>query len=71
MLLDVIEQHARAVGIVHLHLLTTTASAFFSRHGYGAAERQSAPAAIAASREFTSLCPANASYLVKTLASYA
>lgn len=69
--LDAIEQHARAVGIVHLHLLTTTASAFFSRHGFCAAERHSAPAGIAASHEFTVLCPASATYLVKTVASHA
>jgi hypothetical protein len=35
--------------------------------GYVAADRPSAPSTIAGSREFSSLCPASAAYLVKAL----
>ncbi|QQV79356.1 GNAT family N-acetyltransferase (plasmid) [Sphingomonas aliaeris] len=59
------EQEARELGVQRLHLLTTTAAPFFSAMGYAAADRDTAPSAIASSREFTSLCPASADYLVK------
>lgn len=62
-----LEQEARELGVQRLHLLTTTAAPFFRAMGYTAANRQAAPSAIAASREFTSLCPASADYLVKAL----
>ncbi|WP_342747148.1 arsenic resistance N-acetyltransferase ArsN2 [Sphingomonas lenta] len=55
-------------GVVErLHLLTTTAAPFFRANGYADADRATAPAPIAASREFTALCPASAAYLVKAL----
>ena len=66
-LLRGLEQEAAARGCKRLHLLTMTAEAFFLRHGYKAADRQIAPASVAASREFTTLCPASARYLVKEL----
>jgi amino-acid N-acetyltransferase len=50
-----------------LHLLTTTAADFFQRLGYVAAERATAPPAIAGSREFAALCPVTARYMVKDL----
>ena len=50
----------------HLHLPTTTAAPFFRALGYADADRAEAPSA-ATSREFTSLCPASATYLVKEL----
>ena len=62
-----LEQNALELGVQRLHLLTTTAAPFFRAMGYAAADRQAAPSAIAASREFTSLCPASADYLVKAL----
>jgi len=62
-----IEREAAAMGAERLHLLTTTAAAFFSGIGYQVADRTSAPAIIAASAEFTSLCPASAVYMIKTL----
>jgi len=51
-----------------LHMLTTTALNFFTKLGYRPADRGMAPLAIATTRQFTSLCPASAHYLVKTLA---
>ncbi|WP_327196725.1 arsenic resistance N-acetyltransferase ArsN2 [Sphingomonas sp. Leaf231] len=62
-----LEQQARAAGVVHLHLLTTTATSFFRSLGFADASRECAPATIATSHEFTALCPASAAYLVKAL----
>lgn len=53
--------------VERLHLLTTTAAPFFRAHGYADADRTAAPASIAATREFTALCPDSAAYLVKAL----
>ena len=62
-----LEDEARTLGVLRLHLLTNTAAPFFRACGYADADRTSAPASIAASAEFTSLCPASAAYLVKSL----
>ena len=62
-----LEHEARKLVVQRLHLLTTTAAPFFGTMGYAAADRHAAPPVIAASREFTSLCPASAAYLVKAL----
>jgi len=53
--------------VERLHLLTRTAVSFFRRLGYVDADRQEAPASIAATEQFASLCPASALYLVKSL----
>ncbi|NML10588.1 GNAT family N-acetyltransferase [Sphingobium sp. AR-3-1] len=67
-LVAMLEDRARMEGVAHLHLLTTTAAAFFAAQGYQTADRASAPASIAASQEFTSLCPASASYMTRAIA---
>lgn len=66
-LVQALEQAAREQGVRRLHLLTTTAAPFFRALGYVDTERTSAPDAIAASREFSTLCPASAAYLSKAL----
>lgn len=66
-MLRLLEGEARELGVVRLHLLTNTAASFFAASGYAAANRARAPASIASSREFTTLCPASAAYLVKSL----
>lgn len=66
-LLALLENVARVMRVERLHLLTNTAASFFAANGYAAADRAVAPAPIAASREFTALCPASAAYLVKAL----
>lgn len=66
-LLRFAEQQARAADIATLHLLTTTAAGFFERHGYRRAVRAEAPPAIAATTQFSSLCPASSDYLRKDL----
>ena len=59
------EQHAAAEGVKTMFLLTTTAAPFFARLGYVDADRQAAPDAIRRTREFSSLCPSTASFMVK------
>ena len=66
-MLAALEGGARDLGVARLHLFTNTAAPFFATNGYVAADRARAPAPIAASREFTALCPASAAYLVKVL----
>ena len=66
-LVATLEQQAGDLGVHHLHLLTTTAAPFFRALGYIDADRDAAPPAVAASREFMSLCPASASYLAKAI----
>lgn len=61
-------EHAAAVaGIRELYLLTETAADWFRRRGYDDARRETAPEAIRASRQFSSLCPDSAALLHKTL----
>nr|WP_314137192.1 GNAT family N-acetyltransferase [uncultured Brevundimonas sp.] len=55
------------LGAARLHLLTTTAERFFTRHGFVVADRGSAPPAIRRTREFADVCPASAVYLTKDL----
>jgi amino-acid N-acetyltransferase len=66
-MLGLLEARAGELGVARLHLLTNTAAPFFAASGYAAADRTTAPASIASSREFTTLCPASAAYLVKVL----
>ncbi|MCY1526056.1 Acetyltransferase (GNAT) family protein [compost metagenome] len=61
------EKLARQAGIESLHLLTTDQAPFFERIGYVITQRQLAPAEIAGTLQFKSLCPSSASYLWKTL----
>lgn len=62
-----LEGLAGEMGAKRLHLLTTGAAPFFEALGYAAAERNAAPAEIAGSAEFLGLCPASASYMVKSV----
>lgn len=61
------EASARRDGVERLHLLTNTVADFFCARGYRPADRNDAPVAIAATAQFTSLCPGSAAYLVKDL----
>lgn len=67
-MLAYMEGAAATDGAACLYLLTTTASAFFRRHGYETTGRNDAPAVIAGSAEFQMLCPANADFLSKRIA---
>jgi amino-acid N-acetyltransferase len=66
-LVDAIEARARALGLRSLTLLTETAAPFFAARGYATAPRGQAPAAVQASHEFTTLCPASSTCMRKTL----
>jgi len=63
--------HAEQAAIEHsvevIYLLTTTAAEFFERITYVVAERESAPAAIAESQQFSNICPASAVFMRKKL----
>ena len=61
------ETAAGDLGAARLHLLTTMAERFFTRHGFVVADRSSAPPAIRRTREFADVCPASAAYLTKDL----
>ena len=67
-LVAAIEAEARARGVAALYLLTTTAAAFFERAGYAAHDRAAVPPSIAATTEFSSLCPDTADCLWRDLA---
>ena len=67
-LVHAIETEARARGVTALYLLTTTATTFFERVGYAAHDRDRVPPSIAATTEFSSLCPDNADCLWRDLA---
>lgn len=66
-LLAHVERYARTNGARALYLLTTTAEGFFSRNGYSATARETAPDAIRRSQEFSALCPASSAFMVKPL----
>lgn len=61
------EDQARAKGVRSLYLLTTTAETFFAKRGYQRAARDSAPAAIRATREFAGICPASSAFMTRQL----
>ncbi len=64
-LLDHAERHARSRGVKVIYLLTTTAERFFAQRGYAHAARDSAPAAIRATREFSALCPSSSAFMFR------
>lgn len=59
------ERHAAMNGVDALYLLTTTAAPFFTKLGYAMAERANAPAAIQSTAQFSGLCPASSTFMVK------
>ncbi|NUT84787.1 GNAT family N-acetyltransferase [Pseudomonas corrugata] len=65
--LAALEAFAKNEGVERVHLLTESATDFFSAHGYQVQERSLAPAAISSTVQFKSLCPASATYLSKRL----
>ncbi len=55
----------REAGARRAFLLTTDAAAWFERLGFARGPRESAPPALAATRQFTELCPASAICLAR------
>ncbi len=68
-LVESIENYARDKGAQHLYLLTTTAEKFFSAMGYTKVARELAPASIRQTEEFAGICPGDAAFMKKDLAS--
>ena len=66
-LVDAIETEVQTWGVTALYLLTTTAITFFERVGYTAHDRVTVPPSIAATTEFSSLCPDTADCLWRDL----
>jgi len=66
MLVERLEGIAEDV-VERLHLLASGTGEFFRKLGYVDADRDQAPAFIAATAQFTSLCGPRATYLVKEL----
>lgn len=66
-LVTYVEEFARSKQLLSLHLLTTTAEAFFKQRGYKKKDRDQAPIEIQNTTEFAALCPDNAIYMIKTL----
>lgn len=66
-LVAALEELAHQRGIAELWLLTIDADAFFDRLGYVREARAAAPSVIAATEEFSNLCPGDAVLMRKTL----
>jgi amino-acid N-acetyltransferase len=56
-MLTAVLHYARTTGIRDVWLLTTDAESFFLRHGFEAVARGHAPPEIAATRQYSALCP--------------
>ncbi len=61
------EALARQRGIVSVYLLTLSAADYFSRLGYWNTARETAPAGIRNTPQFSRLCPSSSSFMVKRL----
>lgn len=61
------EQEASRRGVTMIYLLTTTAAQFFEHRGYRRVARREAPADIATTQQFSSLCPASSAFMVKVV----
>jgi amino-acid N-acetyltransferase len=59
-LVERVLEDSRAAGVRDVYLLTNTAEQYFPRLGFGCVDRQTVPAAMQASAEFTGACPASA-----------
>lgn len=64
------EAWASQRGVKALYLLTTSAAAFFARMGYEAIPRAEAPEVIAATSQFSALCPSSATFMRKVLTAH-
>lgn len=67
LLVAALEELAAGKGVHELWLLTIDADAYFEKLGYAREPRSAAPAAIAATEEFSSLCPGDAVLMKKNL----
>lgn len=61
------EGRAAELGFERIHLLTTSAVAYFANRGYKYEQRDRAPTAVRATAQFTELCPTAAQYMTKAV----
>ncbi|HXH72601.1 MAG TPA: GNAT family N-acetyltransferase, partial [Mariprofundaceae bacterium] len=66
-LLAAAEDLARQLDVRALYLLTTDAAGFFAAHSYHTLGRETVPAPIANTAEFSRLCPTSAQCMAKAL----
>lgn len=66
-LIERLEAEAPGRGVLEIWLLTNDAAGFFSRLGYAERARGVAPDSIGQTREFSSLCPASATLMSRTI----
>ena len=66
-LVGALESAAQTAGITELWLLTIDAEKFFERQGFTIVARDTAPASVRATEEFSDLCPDSAYLMMKTL----
>lgn len=59
-------KHFEEAGVTDVYLLTETASEFFSALGFASIDRDQAPEALKQTTQFSSLCPASATVMVRT-----
>jgi amino-acid N-acetyltransferase len=62
-------ERAGRVGLRAVYLLTSSASAYFERHGFRSCPRDAAPPLIRESWEFKSGCPSSAAFMRRDVAS--
>lgn len=55
------------LGVERVWLITQTAAGFFEKLGFVRVDRALAPPAIAATEEFRTICPAEATFMMRTL----
>jgi amino-acid N-acetyltransferase len=67
-LVERVLEDARAAGVRDVYLLTTTADHYFPRLGFTSVGRDTVPAGLQVSAEFTGACPASAVVMRKALA---
>lgn len=60
-------ERATADGLKAVYLLTTTADAYLARMGFHRVDRGEAPPAIRGSKEFSAICPASATCMMRRL----
>jgi amino-acid N-acetyltransferase len=66
-LVAALAEMAREAGAERLWLLTTEAAEFFARCGWASVDRTVAPSTIRANEQFTTLCPASATLMLREL----
>ena len=62
------EMHAGKLGAQEIYLLTNTAEGLFASQGYSVIARDKVPSEIKETTEFSSICPDNATVMVKKIA---